>query len=434
MKKMFRSIDEVLRSGITSNLAGAGASGIDRILKSTRLEDKLYADLRVDDQVLDEVEATCTAKLSSFPSLSRDVYQGFYSLSVRRNDEGALSDIAKRFNSHILDSIMNGDEYPTIKSVCEGRQLPAYDAAVEFISNISDNLDDLLKEAGGDKGALNTLEKLARQEESLMQELDGLLKDRASQGNDPALDRKIVEKANRAASKSQQVEAVGRQVCENLMKNQESISGIVGQATQAAVGKAEETMQALAAWGDDCSDASPAQMALNRDVVDRVRKSPTLAEVARHLGRFREIAAKARKNSYAYGRGEKYTLELGNDLSRVLTSELSMLAYPATVPLFLRKYQNKRLHQYKRREAVYKGIGDIIMCLDESGSTKEDAPWGKAVALALLDAAMIGGRKFALVHFATGADARPTCSFPAGTISTTCSPQQRLFWTVAPTL
>lgn len=38
------------------------------------------------------------------------------------------------------------------------------------------------------------------------------------------------------------------------------------------------------------------------------------------------------------------------------------------------------------------------MCLDESGSTKADAPWGKAVAIALLDAAITGGRKVALIH------------------------------------
>lgn len=76
-----------------------------------------------------------------------------------------------------------------------------------------------------------------------------------------------------------------------------------------------------------------------------------------------------------------------------------MLAVPETIPLFLRKYQNKGLQQYKRREPIFKGSGDIVMCLDESGSTKNDAAWGKAVALALLDAAMAGGRKFAIIHF-----------------------------------
>ena len=399
MRKAFRTIDDVLGSCLLENHSAVRVQKLDRVLKSTRLEDKIYAYLRKDDAIMDGIEDKCTLKLSTFPALSRDVYQSFYSLNVRRNDENELSDIAKQLNSHILDGIMTGEDYPTIKSVCEGRQLPAYDAATEFIGNIAGGLDNLLKEAGGDKGALNTLDKFAKQEESLIKELDGLLQNRDSQSPEPELDSKIIDKANKAASKAAQVEAVGRQVRDNLMKNKDAISAIVAKAAQSAIEKAEVTAQALAAWGTYERGTSPEQMKLDRNVVDRVRKSPALAETAKHLGRFREMMAKARKNGYAYGRGEKYSLELGNDLNRVLTSEFSLLAIPETIPLFLRKHQNKELKQYMRREPVFKGCGDIVMCLDESSSTRKDAPWGKAVALALLDAAMAGGRKFALIHF-----------------------------------
>ena len=77
-----------------------------------------------------------------------------------------------------------------------------------------------------------------------------------------------------------------------------------------------------------------------------------------------------------------------------------MLASPETLPLFLRKYQRRQIKQYRRREPIYKGAGDIICCLDESGSTSgELASWGKAVALTLLEIAGSEGRKLALIHF-----------------------------------
>ena len=77
-----------------------------------------------------------------------------------------------------------------------------------------------------------------------------------------------------------------------------------------------------------------------------------------------------------------------------------MLATPETLPLFLRKYQRRQIKQYRRREPISKGAGDIICCLDESGSTAgECAAWGKAVALTLLEIAESEGRKFALIHF-----------------------------------
>ena len=78
-----------------------------------------------------------------------------------------------------------------------------------------------------------------------------------------------------------------------------------------------------------------------------------------------------------------------------------MLATPEAIPLFLRKYQQKQIKQYRRREPVYKGMGDIICCLDESGSTEgETAAWGKAVAMTLLEIAAENRRSFALIHFA----------------------------------
>ena len=138
----------------------------------------------------------------------------------------------------------------------------------------------------------------------------------------------------------------------------------------------------------------------NAELLALVRKSQVLRDISRYLGRFREIFAQGKRNGYSYGRGEKYALELGRDLSRALTSELAMLASPQTTPLFLRKYQRGQIKQYQRREPIYKGMGDIICCLDESDSTGGDpAAWGKAVALTLLEIAADSGRSFALIHF-----------------------------------
>ena len=140
---------------------------------------------------------------------------------------------------------------------------------------------------------------------------------------------------------------------------------------------------------------------MNTELLQKVRQNPTLLGISKHLGRFREIFAQGKRNGYAYGRGETYALELGNDLSRAIGSEFAMLASPQTLPLFVKKCQQRRLKQYRRREPVHKGMGDMICCLDESGSTCGDAAaWGKAVALTLLDIAAEKRRKFALIHFA----------------------------------
>lgn len=147
-----------------------------------------------------------------------------------------------------------------------------------------------------------------------------------------------------------------------------------------------------------------------------MRESTALRDISKYLGRFREMLAQKKQNGYAYGRGEKYSLELGGDLSRALTSELAMLATPETLPLFLRKYQRRQIKQYRRREPIYKGAGDIICCLDESGSTAgECAAWGKAVAMTLLEIAEGEGRRFALIHFSDFGTIKTDLFFPKQT-------------------
>ena len=72
---------------------------------------------------MDEIEQDAGKKLKSFPALSQDVFQSFYSLVPRRNEETSLSVAARKFNMPILEHMTKSEEYPTLKEVCEGREL-----------------------------------------------------------------------------------------------------------------------------------------------------------------------------------------------------------------------------------------------------------------------------------------------------------------------
>lgn len=399
MLKPYRTIQDVLASPWAQQPQAERMERTDRVLRSTKLENNIYHDLRAEDTAMDEIEQSAGEKLKSFPALSQDVFQSFYSLMPRRNDEAALSAAARKFNAPILEHITQSEEYPTLKEVCEGRELPAYEAAAEFLSAASDELDELMRQLGGKKDALNTLEKLEQAQETAAQRLTGLLEQYdASHPDDPSWNRDVIKAANEAESKRRQVEAVTKLIDNSAMQSKEAVGGIVHQVLSAASQKAEEVQNIIGAWSDEPGDLK--RTPVNLALLERVRASEALRDVSRYLGRFREIFAQGKRNGYAYGRGEKYSLELGNDLSRALTSELAMLAAPETLPLFLRKYQRRQIKQYRRREPIYKGAGDIICCLDESGSTAgECAAWGKAVALTLLEIAESEGRKFALIHF-----------------------------------
>ncbi len=402
--KKYRTIDAVLNSPLVDVVAPPEIDTTDRVLRSTKLEDSIYTDLRTGDDSLDQTERTAAEKLASFPALSRDVFQSFYSLLPRQNDENVLSVAARKFSAPILERITQSEDFPTLKTICEGRELPAYEAASEFIARTAGELDSFLSDLGGGNNALNTLDKLEKVEEQAQRDLADLLERmQRCKERDPQLEQSVVEAANRADSKQRQVEAVGKMIDAKAAKNKADLTASVVQAVSAAVEKAEEVRNIIGAWSDEPGKLEKNEV--NTGLLDLVRQSGVLKQISKYLGRFREIFAQGKRNGYAYGRGEKYSLELGNNLSRALTSELAMLASPKTVPLFLQRYQRKQIKQYQRREPIYKGMGDIICCLDESISTAGDpAAWGKAVALTLLEIAASSGRSFALIHFAGSGD------------------------------
>lgn len=416
MRRYFHSLVDVLESPIAQAARATSHTPVrsDRVLKSTRLEDMLYTQLRRGDTELDTLEEDCKDRLPTFPALSRDIFQSTYSLKVRHNEEERLTPAARLLNRFILEQLMGSPDYPVLRAACEGRPLPAYAAAKAFVGQVADDLDGLMERAGGTQKTLDTLERLEHRHwdsmERLRQTLDRLEQEGAAA--DPGCVQKAVAAANQAQSLHRQVEAVRTMVQDSLRQNQDTISNLTARAGRAAVREAEEVSSALNIWGEGPDPDSPKQMAADMELVARVRQSETLGEIARQLGRLRELLAARRRNGYTYGRREKYTLELGGDLSRALALEFALLASPATVSLFLRKLQRKGLKQYRRREPVHRGRGDIICMLDESASAAGQAPWCKAVALALLDIAMGESRRFAIIHFSGEGDYKTDLFLP----------------------
>ena len=238
MLKPYRTVQDVLSSPWAQvQRVKRSPQQTDRVLRSTKLEDSIYRDLRMEDTGMDEIENSAGEKLHSFPALSRDIFQSFYSLMPRRNADDDLSVAARKINVPILEHITQSDDYPTLKEVCEGRELPAYEAATEFVARASGELEDLLTQLGGKPDAMNTLEKLELAEAKAVDELFGLLEQLQRTGQDnPTLNEAVIKAANEAQSKHRQVEAVGKLVDASQMQNRATVSGMIQQAVAAGKG------------------------------------------------------------------------------------------------------------------------------------------------------------------------------------------------------
>ncbi|WP_234048450.1 VWA domain-containing protein [Streptomyces liliifuscus] len=193
-------------------------------------------------------------------------------------------------------------------------------------------------------------------------------------------------------------------------------------AARHAAAKAAEGARAEAAlmraWGVGPGELERMPFDRRARLAERLRTS-RLAEWAELIGRFRQMADGERARRVENATGELVGVTLGNDLSRVIPSELANLGLPALRAVFAARYAAGELMLYDSQGEQTTGRGAIIACVDTSHSMYEAGPggitreaWAKACALALLDQARHAGRDFVGILF-SAADKLKVFRFPA---------------------
>ena len=249
----FKTIDEVLSSDFGMISDGYGErKKTDRVLRSTKIEQAIYEDLSSDCEELSEYEAKGKEKLKTFDSLINDVFQSVYGIVPRYTDEGEMSALSKSFNKGILENLMADDNYASIKSVCEGKELPAIGATEEFTETLLENLDNIMRKTTGGKGKVDALDEMEKTKGELLSQLSDLLKKREILPEDQrdAVERKIVSKANSFLSKNEQIQMYANLIESGMKQNGKGIKAAIAVSMQAALDRANGVRNAVMAWGN----------------------------------------------------------------------------------------------------------------------------------------------------------------------------------------
>jgi uncharacterized protein with von Willebrand factor type A (vWA) domain len=134
----------------------------------------------------------------------------------------------------------------------------------------------------------------------------------------------------------------------------------------------------------------------------RIRRNAQLKELADKVGRFVRLAMAEQAQKIVHGVDEVHDVELGDDIHRVLPSELMLLADEELEVLFLLKFVDRKLLQYMLRGTEKVARGAIICMIDSSGSMMGSREtWAKAVGIALLHIAAKQGRDFYGIIFSS---------------------------------
>lgn len=193
-------------------------------------------------------------------------------------------------------------------------------------------------------------------------------------------------------------------------KPQHDSSGLnmskIRQAARNACKKATETADkhnsAMSAFGQgtDSGLKQTASPGMKKKLAEKLVNDEHLRKIAELAGRFRRIALNKQKSKVKYGTDEIADITVGDNLSRLIPSELVKLTHPTLKKDFFKRYLEKSLMQYQLRGREKEGRGPLIVCIDESGTMSGNRDvWAKAVAMALLHIAQKQKRKFFMIHY-----------------------------------
>ncbi|WP_121709610.1 VWA domain-containing protein [Streptomyces sp. E5N91] len=219
-----------------------------------------------------------------------------------------------------------------------------------------------------------------------------------------------------------EADAAGRRAASDAARSLAVAVPGVRAAARGAVAKsaaaAREETALIRAWGVGSGELERMPFDERARLAERLRTG-RLAEWAELIGRFRQMAEGERARKVENATGELIGVTLGDDLSRVIPSELANLGLPELRAVFAARYAAGELMLYDSQGEQATGRGAVIACVDTSHSMYEAGPggitreaWAKACALALLDQARHAGRDFVGIVF-SAADRLRVFRFPA---------------------
>lgn len=350
----------------------------------------LFGGMTEDSPELSNLTEKGEAEVEGWENSMQDFFSGAYKFNPKLAEATGENGVARK----IMSEVMKTREFSEMRNFTKADSLASSMAAKALGEATLENLPEEVKEAAKKKAETDRL-------------IEELLNDIDPSNPDAEAKAKVEELIEKSTELGQEIENADL--------------GDVRRAARAAAAKAgdevAEMNEGLSPFGigtgeGDSSNVSPAERI---ELAKRLRNSHKLKEIAELAGRLTRIAMRTRETRVSHGRDEIHDVEQGDDLGRVLPSELLGLAVGGEFEtLFLRKFAEKELLQYKVRGTEEKGRGPIVVAMDESGSMGGSPEFfAKGIALALLNVAKAEGRDFALIQFGSAHQVAETV-FPKG--------------------
>ncbi|ONK15828.1 VWA domain-containing protein [Streptomyces sp. MP131-18] len=383
-----------------------------------RFDTMAWREIHAQVAVLRDLAVDLNGRYDHTEDLLSDVFLAAYKVSPRVRERAEM-DPSRLVNHHVITCMTGSPAFAGLHRETSGDPYAAAMAVLaqsDALRRMLEWAKDAAERARRAKDAQEAAEQAAAAVAEALQLAAGAADEAGTvpDGAAAALTRAI-ETAGSADAAARQ----GLQETEQALAA--AAAGIRAAARNATAKAAEQVGEETAlmrAWGVGPGELERMPFDQRARLAERLR-SGRLGRFADLIGRFRQMATGERARKVEQATGELVGITLGDDLSRVIPSELANLGVPAMRSVFAAKYAEARLMLYDSRGEQTTGKGAIIACVDCSYSMDEPGPggvtaeaWAKACALALLDQARQGRRDFVGILFSS-AERVKVYRFPA---------------------
>lgn len=176
----------------------------------------------------------------------------------------------------------------------------------------------------------------------------------------------------------------------------------VRRALHHAAQEVEQFQSACATFGTAPGQTLQLSPADRLQLAQALKSQTKLQDLVRLLGRMTPLVRQAWMTRSTHGQDEVVNIELGQDLTRLVPTELIALQHPLLRRDFRRRFTEHALLQFQLQGMTPAGRGPLIILIDESESMKGPKElWSKAFALALIGLVRHDQRDAAVILFSS---------------------------------
>lgn len=320
----------------------------------------------------------------TFESLLGDIWGSLYKMKPILKQKEKIEDELKT-NFALMETVLNDDDFLNNREYTKLDELSSAIGTVKFGEKTKEWLEEQQKKNEKLNQQLRDIQRMQKQLEN-QEKHEG-----AGQGNKQLQDEL-----------QQAMKDLHQKISQEISKSQNNFSHKMSQAMQSTQETKENVQSLLGGLKAGSGEAELKKVPIREQLklAENISNNYHLRSIAEWAGRFKKIAKQKQKNVH-HDSVQNSGVSIGNDIEKLLPSELALYKNKKTKLEFLRRYVEGQTMQYNTKGKETLGKGPIILCLDQSGSMYNLDQQSKGFALALMSIAKRQKRDFCYIPFST---------------------------------